>query len=207
VPNLIPTRKQISVRIVYVGPGVGGKTTNLRQIHQQFPEFRMAELATEGDRTLGGDFLPVALGAESIDGWELKVSLSSVPGQIQYAESRASVLKNADVLVFVADSHPLRKDANLHAFHDVRALLEAEGRDPTQVPIVFQFNKSDLPGATSAADLQATLNQGGAPAVEGAVAKDGVGVFETLGEALTLGIEEARRYLKQALPARSTAAV
>lgn len=206
MPNLIATRNQVAIRIVYVGPGVGGKTTNLRYIRDQFSEFRMVELPTEDERTLGGDFLPVAVGAERIEGWELKLSLSSVPGQIQYSDSRASVLKNADVLVFVADSHPLRKDANLHALHDVRTLLEAEGRDPAQIPIVFQFNKSDLPGGTSAADLQATLNQGGAPVVEGAVAKDGVGVFETLGEALTFGIEEARRYLKQAVPARSTAA-
>jgi signal recognition particle receptor subunit beta len=202
MPNLIPSRKQISVRIVYVGPGVGGKTTNLRYIREQFREFRMAELATEGDRTMGGDFLPVALGAELIDGWEPKVSLSSVPGQIQYAESRASVLKNADVVVFVADSNPLRMDANLYALDDVRALLEAEGRDPTQVQVVFQYNKCDLPGAVEPAALDAKLNPGGAPAIA-AVAVEGVGVFETLREALGLALEEARRYLVLALPARS----
>ena len=202
MPNLIPSRKQISVRIVYVGPGVGGKTTNLRYIREQFREFRMAELATEGDRTMGGDFLPVALGAELIDGWEPKVSLSSVPGQIQYAESRASVLKNADVVVFVADSNPLRMDANLYALDDVRALLEAEGRDPTQTRIVFQYNKCDLPGAVEPATLDAKLNPGGAPAIA-AVAVEGVGVFETLREALGLALEEARRYLVLALPARS----
>jgi signal recognition particle receptor subunit beta len=202
MPNLIPSRKQISVRIVYVGPGVGGKTTNLRYIREQFREFRMAELATEGDRTMGGDFLPVALGAELIDGWEPKVSLSSVPGQIQYAESRASVLKNADVVVFVADSNPLRMDANLYALDDVRALLEAEGRDPTQVQVVFQYNKCDLPGAVEPAALDAKLKPGGAPAIA-AVAVEGVGVFETLREALGLALEEARRYLVLALPARS----
>lgn len=205
MPNLIPSRKQIAVRIVYVGPGVGGKTTNLRQIRQQFPEYRMAELATEGERTVGGDFLPVALGAERIDGWELKVSLSSVPGQIQYAESRASVLKNADVVVFVADSHPLRLDANLYALDDVRALLQAEGVDPAQVPVVFQYNKSDLPGAIPPHELDARLNPGGAPAVA-AVAIDGIGVFETLREALQLAVGEARRYLAQALPPRAATA-
>lgn len=202
MPNLIPSRKQISVRIVYVGPGVGGKTTNLRYIREQFREFRMAELATEGDRTMGGDFLPVALGAELIDGWEPKVSLSSVPGQIQYAESRASVLKNADVVVFVADSNPLRMDANLYALDDVRALLEAEGRDPMQTRIVFQYNKCDLPGAVAPVVLDAKLNPAGAPAIA-AVAVEGVGVFETLREALGLALEEARRYLVLALPARS----
>lgn len=205
MPNLIPSRKQISVRIVYVGPGVGGKTTNLRQIREQFPEFRMTELATEGERTMGGDFLPVALGAERIDGWELKVSLSSVPGQIQYAESRASVLKNADVLVFVADSNPLRKDANRYALDDVRALLEAEGRDPAQTRVVFQYNKSDLPDAVPARDLDRLLNPGGAPSVE-AVALDGVGVFETLREALALARDEAGRYLAQAMPPRAATA-
>lgn len=200
MPNLIPSRRQISVRIVYVGPGVGGKTTNLRQIRQQFSEFRMAELATAGERTMGGDFLPVALGAERIDGWELKVSLSSVPGQIQYAESRASVLKNADVIVFVADSNPLRKDANRYALDDVRALLEAEGRDPARTRVVFQYNKSDLPDAVPAEELDRLLNAGRAPSVEDAVAVDGVGVFETLREAVALAREEARRYLAQAMP-------
>jgi hypothetical protein len=82
------------VRIVNVGPGVGGKTTNLRKIHEQFPEFRMAGLAAEGERTVGGDPLPVALGEDPIgDGWELTVSLSSVPGQLQYGESRAGLLR------------------------------------------------------------------------------------------------------------------
>lgn len=200
MPNLIPSRKQVSVRIVYVGPGVGGKTTNLRYIQQQFREFRMAELATEGDRTMGGDFLPVALGADPIEGWEPKVSLSSVPGQIQYADSRASVLKNADVVVFVADSNPLRQDANLYALDDVRTLLEAEGRDPAEVRIVFQYNKCDLPDAVAPDVLDARLNPGGAPAVA-AVALEGVGVFETLREALDLALEEARGYLALALPA------
>jgi len=205
MPNLIPSRKQISVRIVYVGPGVGGKTTNLRRIRQQFPEFRMAELATEGERTLGGDFLPVALGAERIDGWEMKVSLSSVPGQIQYAESRASVLRNADVIVFVADSHPLRLDANLYALEDVRSLLEGARRDPASTPAVFQYNKCDLHGGIPPEELDVRLNPGGAPSVA-AVALDGVGVFETLREALRLAEDEARRYLGQALPPRAAPA-
>lgn len=199
MPSLIPSRKQIAVRIVYVGPGVGGKTTNLRQIRAQFPEFRMVELDTEAERTIGGDFLPLHVGAEPINGWQVKVSLSSVPGQIQYAESRASVLKNADVVVFVADSHPLRFDANVYALDDVRALLTAEGRDPRVVRIVFQYNKSDLPDAVVAHELDARLNAGGAPAVA-AVAVEGIGVFETLGEALLLAMEEARRYLAEAMP-------
>lgn len=199
MPNLIAARKQIALRIVYVGPGVGGKTTNLRSIRAQFHEFRMAELATEGERTVGGDFLPVALGAESIDGWELKISLSSVPGQIQYADSRASVLKNADVLVFVADTHPLRWDANRYALDDIRRLLEAEGRDPSAVHTVFQYNKTDLPDAIDARVLDSEMNIGGAPTIA-AVAIGGVGVFETLGEALRLAVQEARRYLAEALP-------
>jgi signal recognition particle receptor subunit beta len=199
VPSLIPSRKQIGVRIVYAGPGVGGKTTNLRQIRAQFPEGRMIELDTEAERTLGGDFLPVQVGAEPINGWQVKVSLSSVPGQIQYADSRASVLKNADVVVFVADCHPHRLDANRYALDDVRALLAAEGRDPRSVRIVFQYNKTDLPDALEPKELDAVLNLGGAPAVP-AVAVEGVGVFETWGEALTLAMEEARRYLAEATP-------
>lgn len=202
MPNLIASRKQIAVRIVYVGPGVGGKTTNLRHVAAHFPEYRMAELATEGERTLGGDFLPVALGAEPIDGWTLKVSLSSVPGQIQYAESRASVLKAADVVVFVADSDPLRMDANRYALDDVARLLEGQGRDPAETRVVFQYNKRDLADAVSLAELDVGLNPAGAPAVA-AVAVDGIGVFETLHEALRLAMEEARRYLAEALPPRA----
>lgn len=205
MPSLIPSRRQVAVRIVYAGPGVGGKTTNLRQIGRQFPEFRMAELATEGERTVGGDFLPVALGAERIGGWELKVSLSSVPGQIQYAESRAFVLRNADVVVFVADSSPLRLDASLYALDDVRALLEAQGTDPAGVPVVFQYNKCDLPGALAPEVLDARLNPGGAPAVA-AVALRGIGVFETLREALHLASGQARRYVAQAVPPRAASA-
>jgi mutual gliding-motility protein MglA len=205
MPNLIASRRQISVRVVYAGPGVGGKTTNLRQVQAQFPEFRMAELATAGERTLGGDFLPVALGAERIDGWELKLSLSSVPGQIQYADSRAAVLRAADVIVFVADSHPLRLQANLYALDDVRSLLVAEGREPGEVPLVFQYNKCDLPDAIPPEELDARLNPGGAPAVA-AVALDGVGVFETLAEALGLAAQEARRYLARAVPPRAASA-
>jgi len=200
MPNLIPSRKQVAVRIVYVGPGVGGKTTNLRKIHAQFPEFRMAELATAGERTLGGDMLPVALGADRIgDGWEVKVSLSSVPGQLQYAESRAGVLKNADVVVFVADSNPRRMDANQYALTDLRALLEAEGRDPATTPFVLQYNKCDLSDAIPVEEMDERLNPGGAPALA-AVALEGVGVFETLREALELGVSVARRYLAQVQP-------
>jgi signal recognition particle receptor subunit beta len=202
MPNLIVSRKQVAVRIVYVGPGVGGKTTNLRYIRRQFPEFRMTELATEGDRTLAGDFLPVVVGAEAIEGWELKVTLTSVPGQIQYSESRASVLRHADVVVFVADCHPLRTDANLYALADVCALLTVEGRDPELGRVVFQYNKTDLPGATPVGELDALLNPGGAPAIE-AVALQGVGVFETLGEALRLAVEEARGYIHRVQPAAS----
>jgi len=204
MPNLIASRKQVAVRIVYVGPGVGGKTTNLRYIRAQFPEFRMTELATEGDRTLAGDFLPLAVGVEPIEGWELKVTLTSVPGQIQYAESRAAVLRNADVVVFVADSHPLRRDANLYALADVCALLVSEGRDPELVRVVYQYNKTDLPGATPAAELDAVLNLGGASAIE-AIALQGVGVFETLGEALRLAREEARGYIDRVQPRRPVA--
>lgn len=199
MPSLIPSRKQIGVRIVYVGPGVGGKTTNLRQIRGQFPEGRMIELDTEAERTIGGDFLPIQVGAEPINGWQVKVSLSSVPGQIQYADSRASVLKNADVVVFVADCHPHRLEANRYALDDVRGLLAAEGRDPRSVLIVFQYNKTDLPDALEPKELDAVLNLGGAPAVP-AVAVEGIGVFETWGEALMLAMEEARRYLAEATP-------
>lgn len=205
MPSLIASRKQISVRIVYVGPGVGGKTTNLRWVRAEFPEFRMTELLTQGERTLGGDFLPVAVGADPIEGWEMKVGLSTVPGQVQYAESRASVLKGADVLVFVADSHPLRLEANQYALDDVRSLLRSQGIDPDRVPIVFQYNKGDVDGALHPEEMDACLNPAGAPAIA-AVAMNGVGVFETLREALRLAEGEARRYLAQVMPPKAATA-
>lgn len=196
MPSLVPSRSQVAIRIVYVGPGVGGKTTNLRKIAGQFPEFRMTELPTEGDRTIGGDFLPLAAGLDPIQGWTPKLSLSGVPGQIQYADTRAELLKNADVVVFVADSHPLRMDANLHAMADLRGILLAQGRDPAVIPLVLQYNKTDLPDAIPEAEMNREINPGGAP-FRSAVALRGVGVFESLGDAVALGLREAERYVAE----------
>lgn len=188
----IHSKKQISARVVYAGPGVGGKTTNIRMIHKYFPDAHMAEIAGPGERTVGGDFLPV--GVEPIGDWSLRIQLASVPGQIQYAETRASLLKGLDVVVFVADSLPLRRDANLYALDDLRQTLVAHGRKPEEVPTIFQYNKRDLPGARGYAEMESELNPGGAPSI-GAVAIQGVGVLKTLDEAVTLARLEAQQYL------------
>ena len=205
MPKLIRGQKQILLRIVYVGPGVGGKTTNLKYMEKVFPELRLVELATVGDRTFGGDFMPLVLGAEPIDGYEAQVSLASVPGQLIHRPARADVLRNADVVVFVADLHPLRVDANRYALEDLRALLVEQRRDPAKVPIVFQGNKSDLPDAVGLEDIDALLNPGGAPMCA-SIAVDGVGVFETLRVAIGLAFAVGREYIAEVTPPQAALA-
>lgn len=194
MPSLVPARRQVAIRVVYVGPGVGGKTTNLRKIANEFPEYRMTELPTAGDRTMGGDFLPVAAGLPTIDGWTPKLSLSGVPGQIQYRDTRADLLKNADVVVFVADSQERRMDANLYAMEDVRSILRTQSRDADRTPLVLQYNKMDLEDALTEDEMNRQLNPGAAP-WRAAVALRGIGVFETLGDALQLAVREAEAYV------------
>jgi signal recognition particle receptor subunit beta len=194
MPTLLIGRKQVSLRIVYVGPGVGGKTTNLQQLNQLVPEAQLKEIATKQERTIGGDFMP--LGVEPFGDWELRLQLGSVPGQMQYGLTREKLLRGADVVVFVADSQRLRRNANLYALDDVRGILSGQGRDPECVPVVFQYNKRDLTDTLSLEEMDAMLNPRGAPAVA-AVALDGIGVVATLAEAMRLARGVAEDYLKK----------
>jgi signal recognition particle receptor subunit beta len=172
--------REINCKIVYYGTGLGGKTTNLEHIYSRVnPETRgkMISLATETDRTLFFDFLPIDLG--SIRGFKTRFHLYTVPGQVYYNASRKLILKGVDGIIFVADSQPHRAEANIEAMHNLYENLETYGYDLASIPFVIQYNKRDLPDATPVAQLRGELNPGGVQDFE-AVAVEGQGVFETL---------------------------
>ena len=172
--------KELTAKVVYYGAGLCGKTTNLQWIHEQLPiknKGKMLSLATEADRTLFFDFLPIELG--TIRGMKTRVQLYTVPGQVFYNATRRMVLKGADCVVFVADSQDAMIEANADAMKNLRENLIANELDPDNIPIVIQYNKRDLPNAAPLADLNKALNTRGVPFVE-ASAKSGKGVEETL---------------------------
>lgn len=172
--------REINFKIVYYGPGLGGKTTNVEYIHEKVaPESRgkLISLSTAGERTLFFDFLPVDLG--NIRGFKTRFHLYTVPGQVYYNASRKLILKGVDGVVFVADSQLDRRDANLEAMHNLYDNLAEHGLDPREMPFVIQYNKRDLPNIAPVSELERELNPTGAPAYE-AVGALGVGVFDTL---------------------------
>ncbi|MGD8278558.1 MAG: ADP-ribosylation factor-like protein [Gemmatimonadota bacterium] len=172
--------REINCKLVYYGPGLGGKTTNLEYIYGKInPDTRgkLISLATEQERTLFFDFLPVDLG--SIRGFKTRFHLYTVPGQVYYNASRRLILKGVDGLVFVADSQAERMDANIAALENLYDNLADYGYDPQQVPVVLQWNKRDLPSAVPVEELRAHLNPTGLPEFP-AVAITGKGVFDTL---------------------------
>jgi mutual gliding-motility protein MglA len=176
--------REIIAKIVYYGPGRSGKTTNLQHIHATVPEDRkgsIVSLATQGDRTLFFDYLPVDLG--TISGYRTRIQLYTVPGQVYYDATRRLVLQGADGVVFVADSRREQRPGNIESFRNLQENLLDQGVDPRTMPICVQYNKRDLPDAESTSEMEATLNFRAAPAFE-ASALAGVGVFETL-EAIT----------------------
>jgi mutual gliding-motility protein MglA len=172
--------REINCKLVYYGPGLGGKTTNLEYVYNKVnPETRgkLISLATEQERTLFFDFLPVDLG--SIRGFKTRFHLYTVPGQVYYNASRRLILKGVDGLVFVADSQAERMDANIAALENLYENLSDYGYDPAQLPVVLQWNKRDLPSAVPVDELRRQLNPMGLQEYE-AVAVTGVGVFDTL---------------------------
>jgi len=153
--------REINCKIVYYGPGLGGKTTNLEHVYQKVaPTARgkMISLATETERTLFFDFLPVDLG--TIRGFKVKFHLYTVPGQVYYNASRKLILKGVDGVVFVADSQIERTEANIEAMQNLYDNMVQHGYDLTRIPFVIQYNKRDLPTAALIAELQAALNPG-----------------------------------------------
>jgi signal recognition particle receptor subunit beta len=179
--------RELIAKIVYYGPGRCGKTTNLQQIHAKMrPETRsdLLSVATETDRTIYFDLLPLNLG--TISGMKFMVRLFTVPGQVYYSETRKLVLKGADGVVFVADSQDHMLDENRQSLRDLKDNLRANGIDYDSIPLVMQWNKRDLPQLIPEAELDATLNERGVHAIS-AVASNGQGVLETLRHA-TLGV-------------------
>ncbi len=154
--------REINCKIVYYGPGLGGKTTNLEHVYGKVkPDTRgkLISLATETERTLFFDFLPVDLG--TIRGFKTRFHLYTVPGQVYYNASRKLILKGVDGIVFVADSQVERMEANLEAMQNLYDNMAEYGYDLTKMPFVIQYNKRDLPNAAPLEELQATLNPGG----------------------------------------------
>ena len=172
--------REINCKIVYYGPGLCGKTTNLQYIFKRMnPESRgkMISLATETERTLFFDFLPLSLG--EIRGFKTRFHLYTVPGQVFYDASRRLILRGVDGVVFCADSQLTRMDANVESLENLRINLREQGYDGDRMPLVLQYNKRDLPQVASVSELHALLNYRNSPEFE-AVAPMGTGVFETL---------------------------
>lgn len=185
--------REINCKIVYYGPGLCGKTTNLSFIFKKTnPEHRgkMISLATETERTLFFDFLPLSLG--DIKGFKTRFHLYTVPGQIFYDASRKLILKGVDGIVFVADSQIERMDANIESFENMKINLKEQGYDLANIPYVIQYNKRDLPSVAPVAELKKVLNVDGAPDFEG-IAATGVGVFETLKAIVKLVLIELKK--------------
>lgn len=179
--------RELIAKIVYYGPGRCGKTTNLQQVHARMrPETRseLLSVATETDRTIYFDLLPLNLG--TISGMKFMVRLFTVPGQVYYAETRKLVLKGADGIVFVADSQDHMVDENRQSLQDLKENLAANGLDYRTMPLVMQWNKRDLPHLIPEAELGAQLNDRNVKSI-GAVASQGTGVLETLRH-ITLGV-------------------
>src|SRR3984893_14160522 len=171
---------EVTVKLVYYGPGLCGKTTNLEKIYSN-PKLehkgKMISMATETDRTLFFDFMPLELG--TVGGQEVRVQLYPVPGAVFYDATRKLVLRGADGVVFVADSQTSLKESNLQSLDNLKTNLRLNRIDPEKVALVFQYNKRDLPSAASIEEMNEYLQPGNAPVVE-AAAINGTGVTATL---------------------------
>jgi mutual gliding-motility protein MglA len=175
--------REVHCKIVYYGPGLGGKTTNVKVLYQRLPQDRrgrLVSIATEQERTLFFDFMPVELG--TVNGFITRFHLYTVPGQLYYRRSRRAVLQGVDGVVFVADSQPDRERDNLDSLEDMTSLLSNIGMTSAQIarlPRVVQYNKRDVPNALPIDRMRALLNPAGVPEFE-AVAVEGRGVPETM---------------------------
>lgn len=172
--------REINCKLVYYGPGLCGKTTNLQHIYSKVEpstKGKLISLATETERTLFFDFLPLELG--SIRGFKTRFHLYTVPGQVFYDASRKLILRGADGVILVADSQIERLEANIESLENLEANLAEQNLKLDRLPFVLQYNKRDLPNIVPVEELQAVLNANNVPWFE-ACAKKGIGVFETL---------------------------
>jgi len=172
--------REINCKIVFYGPGLCGKTTNLQWIYKKTnpdSKGKMISLATETERTLFFDFLPLALG--EIRGFKTRFHLYTVPGQVFYDASRKLILKGVDGIVFVADSQIERMEANIESIENLRLNLAEQGYNLDAIPLIIQYNKRDLPNIVPTEEMRKALNPRNVPDFE-AVASEGTGVFDTL---------------------------
>jgi hypothetical protein len=185
--------REINCKLVYYGPGLCGKTTNLQYIYDRTnPEHKgkMISLATETERTLFFDFLPLSLG--EIRGFKTRFHLYTVPGQVFYDASRKLILKGVDGVIFVADSQVERTEANEESMENLRTNLAEQGYALEKLPFVIQYNKRDLPNVATTEELRTLLNKMSVPDFD-AVARTGVGVFDTLKAVAKLVLTELRK--------------
>ena len=185
--------REINCKIVYYGPGLCGKTTNLQYIYDKTnpgAKGKMISLATETERTLFFDFLPLSLG--EIRGFKTRFHLYTVPGQVFYDASRKLILKGVDGVVFVADSQVERMEANIESLENLQTNLTEHGYDLDKIPYVVQYNKRDLPNASPMEELKKLCNPTNVPDFE-AVAVTGEGVFDTLKSVAKLVLQELRK--------------
>ncbi|HUP64948.1 MAG TPA: GTPase domain-containing protein [Thermoanaerobaculia bacterium] len=183
---------EITIKLVYYGPGLCGKTTNLEKIHADGKlqnKGKLLSMSTETDRTLFFDFMPLELG--TVGGQKVRVQLYTVPGQVFYNATRKLVLRGADGVVFVADSQPTMRSTNTESLANLRENLRINRLDPEKVPLVFQYNKRDLPDVDSVETMSGYLSPGKAPVIE-AAAIQGKGVRETLQKAISLILQNLR---------------
>ncbi len=172
--------KEIHCKIVYYGPSLGGKTTNIQWIYSKTAsdqKSKLISLDTENERTLFFDFLPLNIG--EIRGFKTRFHLYSVPGQVVYDASRKLVLKGLDGIIFVADSQEERMDENIQSMKNLKTNLEQQGYDIRQIPLIIQYNKRDLPNILPVSQLREALNHYNSQEFE-AIAHKGAGVFESL---------------------------
>lgn len=182
--------KELNIKIVYYGPGLSGKTTNLQYVYNTLPEKdkgRMLSLATSDDRTLFFDFLPLELG--EIQGMKTRIQLYTVPGQVYYNTTRKLVLRGCDGVVFVADSQKDMMNANKESLENLKQNLLEQGDDITKMPMVIQYNKRDLKEISPIAELKAVLNRDGRPDFE-ATATEGPGVFSTMKQLIKMTFQK-----------------
>lgn len=186
--------REIILKIVYYGPGLSGKTTNIKFIYAATnPEARgkLISLETKAERTLFFDFLPLSLPA--IRGFKTRLHLYTVPGQLFYSASRKLIMKGADGVIFVADSQEPRFEANLISMDDLQDNLKAYNYDIEKIPFVVQYNKRDLPNVSPVDELRKSLNPWGVPDFEAAAAApDGPGVFDTLKAVVKMILQDLR---------------
>jgi signal recognition particle receptor subunit beta len=201
--------KEVNCKIVFYGPGMSGKTTNLEIVHQKAPEENKGELtsiSTDGDRTLFFDFMPLDLG--NVAGMRTKFQLYTVPGQVYYNSTRKLVLQGVDGVIFIADSDPEKMDENIESYQNLIDNLAEYGKDVRELPHVIQYNKRDLPNALPVDEMDKRLNKFGVPTFE-AVAYTGEGVFPTLKTLAGMVLESIDRMdsrsAKRPAPAKAAA--